>query len=530
MAPDSPAVLAAMTSISTSRPRSLLSNGAWNLSLTVWQSAVTFFLTPFIIGRIGSGQYGLLVLLLTISGFMGVMNLGLGDATLRYVAHYYAKNDLAGLNRVVGTTVSVYLASGVVGWALLHCCAPVLARGFGIPEAELGRAILLLRLTAINFGLGFVAGAFSAVPQALQRNDLSSRIVVAQSVFQTVGTIVILLAGRGVRDLVLWGIATTVFTQTVNLAVVKRLIPRIRLWPAPSRRGLREVFGYGMYSLLTHVLGLVWGQADRLILGAISGTTAIAHLTVPQQLSFRGTGAVAGLGAGLFPRFSGEVGHDELRRLFLVATWVMLGCTVVLFVPLTALFPDLLRLWIDDDFAVHSARPAQIIAFSCIVRGAFVPYDALFRGLGKPRYMTLVFAATALSSLLLNLLLIPAYGLAGAGYCYVATTVWGFLAIGIAWKKVLAVPSFRPLVRAVLLPLLIGWGMLALSVVVRRGMAPPGWLVLIAFSGASALGTAALIAGTEFLLGGRESHVAAVLVAVRRFIPLPRPPQCSTPG
>lgn len=516
--------------LSASRPRSLLSNGAWSLSLNVWQAVVAFILTPFIIGRIGSGNYGLLVLLLTISSFMGLMNLGLGDATLRYVAHYYGKNDLSGINRVVGATVSVYLVAGVCSWALLHLSSPLLAGAFRIPGAEMSLAVTLLQITAINVGLGFVSGAFAAIPQALQRYDLSTIIVVAQSVFQTAGTIAILLLGGSIRELVLWGIATTVFTQTVSLLVVKRLVPRICLRPSPSRRGLREVFGYGMFSLLTHALGLLWGQADRLILGAISGTTAVAYLSVPQQFSFRGTGAVASLGAGLFPKFSGDVGRDEVRRLFLVATWVMLAGTVVLFVPLTALFPDLLRLWIDAEFANRSAWLAQIIAFSCIVRGAFVPYDALFRGLGKPQFMTLVFSASALTSLVLNLVLIPIYGLSGAGYCYVATTVWGFLALGFAWRKVLEVPSFRPLVRAVVLPVLIGWGMLAVCVLVRRGLAEPGWLVFIGLFVSGALGTAALMAGAELLLGGRSSHVAALLVSVRRLSPILRSPRCSASG
>jgi len=40
----------------------------------------------------------------TISGMLGLANLGLGEATLRYVAHYAAQEDLTGINRVLRAT------------------------------------------------------------------------------------------------------------------------------------------------------------------------------------------------------------------------------------------------------------------------------------------------------------------------------------------------------------------------------------------------------------------------------------------
>lgn len=472
-------------------------------------------LTPFIIARIGPDHYGLFVLLMAISGFMGIMNLGLGDATLRFVAHYYGKNDLAGINRIVGATFSIFILAGFVVWATLFFGAGLIASLIAIPPQELNFATQLVQLTSFSVGIGLVGAAFSSIPQALQRYDINTRVNLVVSLFQVCGTVLVLLFAKGLYELVLLGVATTFFSQAISIFVARALVPNLRISPSPTRRGLKEVFGYGFFTFLTHILGTIWSQADRLLLGSLVGPAAVAHLSVPAQLSLRGSMAVGSIGAPLFPRFGVMQDKDKMADLFLDATWLLLIATILIFVPLTALFPDFLRLWIDPQFAEHSAFVAQIIAFSCIVRGAFVPYDALFRGIGKPHLLTLVFLATGATSLITNLLLIPRFGLSGAGYAYLLTTFWGFAAIAFAWRHVLGKKSFMPLIRAVLIPVALGYLALFIITLLRAKLGPVSW------SGLIGLGLSALVVTSAFVftpeLGVRGGH--SRLIILRRFIP-----------
>ena len=505
-----------LLSLTTSKPKSLITNSTWNIFLAIWSTGVTFFLTPFVIARIGTDHYGLFVLLLSIAGFMSIMNFGLGEATLRYTAYYYSRNDLIGINRVVGATFSVYLLTGVFGWAVLYFGASWVISLIAVPQADKELGVSLLRLTAIILGVGFIGGAFSTIPQALQRYDISSKVTIAQSLFQVCGTVAILLKGYGIYELVLWSIVTSLFTQIVHLNVAKRLISNIRLWPSPGKDGLKEVFGYGVYSLMTNILGIIWGQADRLLLGALVSPAAVAYLAVPQQISFRGSMAVGSAGAVLFPKFSAMEDPKQIQRLYLDATWIMLCATVVIFVPLTVLFHDFLRLWISPEFARKSAWIGQVIAFSCIVRGAFVPYMELFKGLGKPQYLSILFFTTGITSLSVNLLLIPKFGLAGAGYCYLATVFWGFASILFTWKHLIKMASLRPLLRAIIIPIALGLIILVLAAVIRTNMQEPGWISFIALSMSYMTCTAIILIGTDWAIGRGNSHANALFSAIKR--------------
>lgn len=504
--------------VTRSKPKSLLGNAGWNVLSTGWFIAAGFLLTPFLIARLGTDQYGLYVLILSISGMLGIMDLGLGEATLRYVAFYASRDDIIGVNRTVGATVSIYAVTGVLGWALLFFSAPWVATLLALQPEDLDLAVALLRLTSINLGVMTVSGAYGAIPRALQRFDINTGVTLAQSLFQIVGTVAILLLGWGIYHLVLWTVVVTLFRQILNVVIARRLIPSLRLLPWPSRDGLREVFSYGVFATITRVLGMVWQEADRVLLGALVSAASVAYLSVPKNLVLRGLGATGGISAVLFPRFSATQDLQETRRLFLNAVWCMLFLTILLFVPITILLPDFLRLWIDEEFSRQSAQIGQIIAASCIVRGAFLPYQDLFRGLGKPKYLSVVTVGSGLTNLGVNLLLIPLFGLAGAGYAYTITVVWGFSALWFAWKKALASDSMRPFLRAVLLPILLALVGLGLSALIRLQVQEPGWVGLVLLGALFVSVTAGLVVGGDLLLGGLDSHACVLFRAVVRFL------------
>jgi hypothetical protein len=82
-----------------------------------------------------------------------------------------------------------------------------------------------------------------------------------------------------------------------------------------------------------------------------------------------------------------------------IASWVMLRLTIIIFVPMTVLTPDFLRLWNNAEFAKKSAFVGQIIAASGMIRGAYIAYESLFKEIGKPKYLTQMVLVTSLTSL-----------------------------------------------------------------------------------------------------------------------------------
>src|SRR5687768_17683360 len=63
--------------------------------------------TPLFIKNLGTHQYGLWVLLNTITQLMSIFNLGLGDANIKYISAYRGTSDFNAIRKIVSTTSSL---------------------------------------------------------------------------------------------------------------------------------------------------------------------------------------------------------------------------------------------------------------------------------------------------------------------------------------------------------------------------------------------------------------------------------------
>ncbi|MGE4546029.1 MAG: oligosaccharide flippase family protein [Pedobacter sp.] len=458
---------------------SLTSNAIWNIFGRVIPLAITFFITPLLITHLGSANYGLYMLIMAVSGLMGLMSFGLGDATLRYVAYYSNIRDIAGINRVIRATLFVYLLVGILTVTVIFLFAPWVISLFSIEPSEHGVATILLRLTSMSFFFSLINGAFSAIPQALQRYDISTKVVITTTIIQAFFTLLLLFYGLGIVSLVILGVSVNCISVLMNRFFAKRLLPSIRLMPSMSYQGIREVFGYGLFSFLSQLFGVIFSYSDRLLMGVFIGASSVGYLTVPQDLAMRALSLAGQAGTVLFPHFCTLESIEEKSQIFLQATWAMLVLSSIIFVPLTIFMKDFLSLWINVKFAASCSDIGFLVAISSIIRGPFIVYESFIKGINKPQYITVLSFCVGITSLGLNLILIPRYGLSGAGYSYCITVFWGIVTLTLVWKYLFKHSDFRPLIRVFFIPAILSYFCVAIGFKFKSMYPPLGWFSLI---------------------------------------------------
>jgi len=304
-----------------SRPKGAMTNAGWNGLFTLWSGVISLLLTPLLIHHLGVPQYGILLLIWSITGILGLANFGLGEATLRYVAYHYGDGNLTGVNRVFGSTLSFYAVTCLILSVVLFAFSPILVTLLKIPTEEHQLVGWLLRLSALVFSLGVVSRAFGAIPMALQRYDISSKINIGQSVVRSIGYILLVISKFGLVHLILWDIVTYIGTLCVQVTVIRKLSPGVRLLPSFSFRGLREIIGYSMYSFLTYLFYMMFRESGKLMLGRYLGPSPVAYLGTPDNVSQRIHMLVSSSGETLLPRFSANRDPMVTRSLFLNGTW-----------------------------------------------------------------------------------------------------------------------------------------------------------------------------------------------------------------
>ena len=153
------------------------------------------FLTPFIVHRMGSAQYGLYTLAGAIVPYLMLLDMGMGKTITRYVAHYRAHRDAEGESQFLTTATHIYGIITVVllvcGACLYYCSDKIWSERFTPDELESVRKMIVVIVAAhvvIIPGNAFTAicngcGKF-AFPRILQPIKYLIRIVCVVALLQ----------------------------------------------------------------------------------------------------------------------------------------------------------------------------------------------------------------------------------------------------------------------------------------------------------------------------------------------------------
>jgi O-antigen/teichoic acid export membrane protein len=498
----------------TAFTRGAATNAAWNAFSTLSNIVIGFVIAPLLIYKMGAAQYGILLLIWSLTGILSLVGFGFGEATLRYVARYLGEGNEAGVNRVMSGTLTFYLVVCAVVCLGLFGAASMVVDTFEIAESDHGTVEWLLRLSAITFALRAVTLTYGSVPMALQRYDVSSKINIAQAAVRAVGYVVLALMDFGLLHIVVWDLVTQAATLAAQAVAVKTLAPAVRLIPRLSFAGLREIFGFSVYSFLTFGFLLMHRESGKLVLGAQLGPTPVAHLGTPDNVAHRLHMVVASGSETLMPRFSADRDPDGARSLFWHGTWASLAVSLVLFVPFIVLLPDFLRLWINPEFAALSAGLGQLVAFSYISQGAYAPVAAYFRGIGRPGLVTVVVAVAGLITLGLSVLLVPGHGAMGVGYAYVCGSVPAVFGVLHGAVHMYGRGAAKAAIRLLVLPGAMGAIAMGIQLLLHRSLGELSWIGLFGYGAAFALLTAALVFGADLAVGGDDAPSKSFLARI----------------
>ena len=73
---------------------------------------VTFFISPFVVHSLGNTNYGIWVLVGSLTGYMGLLDLGLKPAIVKYTSQYRTLKNDEKINGVINSCLAVYTVIG----------------------------------------------------------------------------------------------------------------------------------------------------------------------------------------------------------------------------------------------------------------------------------------------------------------------------------------------------------------------------------------------------------------------------------
>jgi O-antigen/teichoic acid export membrane protein len=392
--------------------------------------AGTAVLTARLLGPSGRGQFSLATLLATLALTLGTS--GLGAALTYQTARGERPKQMA-----LGAALILGLALGgtitVVGYCVVGLGGLTLK---GVAETDILISLLILPGA-------FVLTNVQSVYLGLQRFRAFNAITIAQAVLPLALIGIVLGLGGGVRS----AIAAMVGATTALGACAAVLAVRsMRLSSRLDRPYVRSLFAYAWRVLPANVLGFLGYRLDVFILDGYRGTAAVGLYSAGVVIAEGLWMPSQAVSVALFPRIAAETDDAVRRALTPRVARNTFWLTALLGLVLYLLSRPVVTLLYSSAFAASAgALKALLPGIVAVSAARVLGNDIAARG--RPLTMSVLAAISVAANIVLNLVLIPRYGIDGAAWASTASYSILFAATVAVYRQVAGVP-----LRTILLP------------------------------------------------------------------------------
>jgi len=373
-------------------------------------------LTPYIISVLGTERYGVWALVLTVTSYFGLLDLGVGASFVKYVSEYYNKEDYQALNAVINAGFLFYLVLGIFLTGLAIAVNSVVLRFFKVPSGLLLEARFVLLGAIVIYAMSSAFSVFRAVIVGLQRMDVTNAIVILMSLPSILGTILFLQWGFGLRGLIANEFIALVLTTVAFAVTAFRLLPSFRIGPThASRWGFAKLFGYGVRVQISRMAELASSQLDKGLIGYFLGLNPVTYYELGFKIVNTTKVLSRVLTSAVMPAASELEARGELETLHMLyhrasKYLVLVSAPFMLFAVPAA--PLIIRAWMGEGYRL-SVLAIEILAvghFTHLLTGVGA---AIVKGIGKPGLETRYTIVLLTLNLLLGIVLVLWVGFLG---------------------------------------------------------------------------------------------------------------------
>lgn len=378
------------------------------VGLLVSQSA-TFVISLILARALGRTNLGIYAQAFAVLSLLQMIAMGgLHTGTMRFVAVNRAGKDsgavygtvLLGIGAAIGLAsvlgLGLYLASD---WMAVSVFSE---RGLAEP----------LRAVALALPAATFAGVALGATQGFKTMKASASIgLILEPVLRVALTVLFLALGRGVMGAMVALVTSNCIAAILSAGAIRRLLKE----PAAPVYEPRKLFAFSSVSWLGSLAnsGMIW--TDTVILGIYLPSAEVGVYSVATRLVVLASLVQTAINSSLGPRIA-DLYHREEHHALERAYRAAANWTVRLALPaftVLVIFPEELLDIFGRGFRTAAAVTA-VLALGKLVDAATGPCALMLNMSGRPLLNTLNNLAVLVVNVLLNVLLVPRFGLIGA--------------------------------------------------------------------------------------------------------------------
>lgn len=421
--------------------------------------------TPYMLRMMGQSEYGLYSLVASVIAYLTILDLGFGNAIIRYTAKFRAEGKTEEQYSMFGMFIRLYSIIGVLaflaGLGLYFNVDNLFGSTMSVDELDKARIMILLMV--FNLAITFPFSIFGSIITAYENFIFQKVVNIVRIILNTVVMIVLLELGYRAIGMVVLVTILNITTLLINFWYCKHKI-KIKIYFKKFQWSfLKEVSIYSFYIFLGAIMDRIYWSTGQFVLGAFVGTTAVAVFAVAIQLQNMYMSFSTAISGVFLPKIttmvSSEKSTSEISDLFIRTGRIQYIVMSFILTGFILFGKQFIALWAGPGY-----EETYIIALLF-----FVPLTVpLIQNLGitilqarnQMKFRSLLYILIALISLALQIPLAKLYGGIGCAIGISCALVAGqIIAMNIYYykKQHINIPLFwKEIVKMSFTPMLLG--------------------------------------------------------------------------
>jgi len=375
-----------------------------------------------VLGPQGKGVYSLAILLPALLTSFG--NFGIGQASVFYVG-----KKKYPLKEILASNIILSILLGVVGFFI-----GVIIVLFLSDSLFPGVAKICLFLALFSVPLSFFLSFINCLLLGLQRIKEFNFIGILRSFILLVLLLILLLVRKfDIQAAVAANVLSYLVGAMVLFYLSKGIIGTFHLCFNSSYA--KDAFRYGFKVYLGNIIQFLHYKIDIFLVNIFLNPIAVGFYSIAVGLCEKIWLISQSAGLVLFPRVSSETDGKKLKEFTPAVCRNVLLITLIGAILLFCLGRLLIVLFYSERFSA-SVLPFQILLIGAVTMSGWRVLANDLYGRGKPQLNIYISAMSVVLNIVLNVLWIPKFGIAGAAWATSASYTFAFVVIMIVYAKI----------------------------------------------------------------------------------------------
>jgi len=401
--------------------RIVLKNAVSNWANIGISMLISFFLAPFVLHHIGNTYYGVWAVVSQVTGYLWLLDFGVRDSVVKYVAEYHEKNDGGMLNDIINASLKLYFTICCACIAVTFLLAFLFPVVFSAAHESAPVAQTLIIITGLDIAQTFVFNVFVGILMGLQRYDVFSKVSIVLTIVRALVTIIFLSKGYGVVSVCLIQLISNSIMNIIIYVVSRKLLTyklNFRKYGC-GMQTYKLLINYSFFVFLNCVALQAFFYSSNFIIALFLPMSAVTFFAIAsslieymKKLIWAGTQAFSPLTSQL----------DAKNDPAMITSLLVKGSkfSLLLGLPVGTVYiilgKQFIGLWMGAEYSADTGNILAVLSVMTLFSLPHYTISGILLGLNKHRLMAYCRILEGIANIGLSILLIKHMGLMGAAF------------------------------------------------------------------------------------------------------------------